>query len=163
MLLRRQTSLCTKGLILTKGLRGWADPSTTSGWEECSGDTAHPTAPVFRLHSTMGPDPALCNCAAIPDEDPHNYPHKRAQASIFTKTLGREKILMAFSTCASFWSSSALWPWAFSPRPQQAAALAHVATGSGSGADCSVSLAAGSPACECGQGAWQVLYTSHQS
>lgn len=63
--------LCTKGLILTKGLKGWDDPSTaTSGWEECSGDTTHPTAPVFELHSTMGPNPALCNHVAILRETP---------------------------------------------------------------------------------------------
>lgn len=64
--------------------------------------------------SIMGPDPVLCNYAVILSEDTPHYPYKRAQASIFTKTLGREKILMASSTCTSFWSSSARWPWALS-------------------------------------------------
>lgn len=49
-----------------------------------------------------------------PSVRPSHCPHKKPQESIFTKTLGREKILMASSTCTSFRSSSARWLWALS-------------------------------------------------
>lgn len=67
---------------------------------QCSGDTAPQL--LLSSDSVTGPDPVLCNHAAVLNKDPHHYPYQRAQASIFMKTLGREKILMASSTCTSF-------------------------------------------------------------
>lgn len=62
---------------------------------------------LLSLDSVMGPGPVLCAHTAVLNKDPLHYPYEQAQASIFMKTLGREKILMASSTCTSFRSSSA--------------------------------------------------------
>lgn len=61
---------------------------------------------LLSLDSVMEPGPVLCIHAAVL-KNPLHYPYEQAQASIFMKTLGREKILMASSTCTSFRSSSA--------------------------------------------------------